>query len=336
MTMLVDAVGRGFAKNRDEVSTPEAESRDHARSGRTSKTPGARQPASARERVRHPEKGTVLRWLNPGGCDWGANVCDYDRAAVEHARRLLGLFFGERRYFRMDVRGWDRVPDAPAMVVSNHSGGTLIPDVWGLCYAWYTHFGTDRPIHPAAHDVVLGNRFTGNFFAKRGVIRANRQVAAQVLREWREDLLVMPGGDLDTWRPFTKRYRVCFSGRTGYARLALRAGVPIVPVVNAGAHSTLIVLTDGRKLAELLRLPKLVRASIWPVHLSMPYGLAVGPWPHIPVPVRLRYRFAKPIHPEDVGARPGEEPTDAQVRELDGRVRAGMQAELDELRLDRS
>src|SRR5690606_16269667 len=134
---------------------------------------------------------------------------------------------------------------------------------------------------------------------------------------WQQDLLVMPGGDLDTWRPFTKRYQVCFAGRTGYARLALRAGVPIAPVVNAGAHHTLIVLTDGRKLAEKLRLPELARASIWPVHLSMPWGLALGPWPHLPPPVKLRYRFAPAIRPEDVGAVPGREPTDAQVEELD-------------------
>lgn len=333
MTMLVDAQGRGFATREREARNAEAKRRKASHSRHTAE-PAEVRPRT-RERVRHHEKGSILRWLNPGGCDWGANIGDFDRGAVEHARRLLGLLFGERRYFGIDVRGWDRVPDAPAMVVSNHSGGTLIPDVWGLCYAWYTHFGTERAIHPTAHDVVLGNRFTGTFFAKRGVVRANRQVAGQVLRDWKRDLLVMPGGDLDTWRPFTKRYRVCFSGRKGYARLALRSGVPIVPVVNAGAHSTLIVLSDGRKLAELLRLPKLVRASIWPVHLSLPYGLAVGPWPHIPIPVRLRYRFAKPIYPEDVGARPGEEPTEAQVRELDARVRAGMQAELDELRHER-
>jgi 1-acyl-sn-glycerol-3-phosphate acyltransferase len=221
------------------------------------------------------------------------------------------------------------------MIVSNHSGGTLIPDVWGFCYAWYTHFGTDRAIHPAAHEVVLGNRFTGAFFAKHGVVRADRRVAYQILTEWKQDLLVMPGGDIDTWRPFKKRYQVEFAGRTGYARLALRAGVPIVPVANVGAHHTLLVLSDGRKLAELLRLPQLVRAHIWPIHLSLPYGLTIGPWPHFPLPARLRYRFAKPIYPEDVGARPRKEPTEEQVAELDRRVRQSMQAELDRLRDER-
>lgn len=321
--VLVDAVGHGPVHDIQQFSGIGAERRE-----------GSHRPA-ATERHRKEQKGSILRWLHPKGCDWGANVGDFDEAAVEHARRLIGLLFGERRYFRIDVRGWERVPDQAAMVVSNHSGGTLIPDVWGLCYAWYTHFGTDRPIHPAAHDVVLGNRLTGPFFARRGVVRADRHVARHVLTQWKQDLLVMPGGDLDTWRPFSKRFQVCFAGRKGYARLALRSGVPIVPVVNVGAHHTLIVLSDGRKLAELLRLPKLVRAHIWPVHLSLPWGLAVGPWPHIPVPVKLRYRFAEPVRPEDVGATPGKEPTEEQVAEMDRRVRASMQAELDRLRRER-
>lgn len=309
----------------DEAESPDAPPRPKA-------APDPKPERHEHHRPHKREKSSVLRWLHPNGVHWGSDLSAFDPGAVDHARRWIGMLFGERRYFRVHVHGWDNVPTAPTMVVSNHSGGTLIPDVWGLCYAWYTHFGTDRPIHPTAHEMVLGNRFTGSFFAKRGVVRADRRVAEKVLAQWRQDLLVMPGGDLDTWRPFTKRYQVRFSGRTGYARLALRAGVPIAPVVNAGAHNTLIVLSDGRKLAEALRLPELARASIWPVHISLPWGLALGPWPHLPPPVKLRYRFAPAIHPEDVGAVPGEDPTDEQVAELDRRVRESMQAELDVLR----
>jgi 1-acyl-sn-glycerol-3-phosphate acyltransferase len=282
------------------------------------------------------EKSSVLRWLHPNGVEWGANVADFDPAAVEHARRWLGLLFGHRRYFRYSVQGWERVPNAPAMVVSNHSGGTLILDVWGLCFAWYTHFGTSRPIHPVAHEIVLGNRFTGSFFARRGVVRADKNVAKRVLNRWREDLLVMPGGDIEVWRPYHKRYEVNFSGRKGYARLALAAGVPVVPVANVGAHETLLVLSDGRNIAKALRLRELARANIWPVHLSLPWGLTIGPWPHIPPPVHLRYRFGDPVRAEDVGARPGEEPTEAQIDAFDELVRAGVQEQLHRLREDRT
>lgn len=307
--------------------------------GEPAPRPTAAEPERARKRPeekrRHREKSSVLRWLHPEGVEWGSNVAEFDPAAVERARRTLGLLFGDRRYFRLDVRGWANVPPAPAMVVSNHSGGTLILDTWGLCYAWYTHFGTERPLHPAAHEMVLGNRFTGGFFARRGVVRADRQIAHRVLSKWQQDLLVMPGGDLDVWRPFSKRYEVRFAGRTGYARVALRAGVPILPVAHVGAHHTLLVLSDGQFIAEKLGLPELARAHIWPIHLSLPWGLAVGPWPHLPPPARLHYRFAPAVWPHEVDAEPGTEPTDDQVEEADRLVRERMQAELDRLREER-
>ena len=34
----------------------------------------------------------------------------------------------------------------------------------------------------------------------------------RVLTRWDEDLLVMPGGDLDVWRPYSKRFEVQFAG----------------------------------------------------------------------------------------------------------------------------
>lgn len=285
------------------------------------------------ERRRRKDKGSLLRMLHPEGVDWGANVEDFDPAAVEHLHRWLGILFGEqRRYFRIHVTGWDNVPASPAMLASNHSGGTLFLDTWGLLWAWYAHFGTSRPIHPAAHEMLLGNRFTGPFMSRRGVIRADRKLARRVLTEWRNDLLVMPGGDLDVWRPFTKRYEVEFAGRTGYARLALQSRVPVVPVANAGAHHTFLVLTDGRRLAEALRLPQIARASIWPVHLSLPWGIGFGPLPHIPTPAKLRYCLGAPVRAEDVDLGPGEEPSPDQIEAFDEMVRTGVQRQLDRLR----
>jgi 1-acyl-sn-glycerol-3-phosphate acyltransferase len=286
-----------------------------------------------KERKKRREKGSILRLLHPDGVDWGANIEDFDPELVERVRRVMSRFFGEKnRYFRVRVQGWENVPPPPAMIVSNHSGGTSVLDVWGMAFAWYERFGTKRPFHPTAHEMVLGNRFTGRFFAQRGVVRADRRVARKVLAEWKEDLVVLPGGDIEVWRPFNRRFEVNFAGRTGYARIALEAGVPIVPVAHSGAHETLYVITDGRRLAETLRMPELARAHIFPIHVSLPWGLTFGPWPHIPPPAKLRYRFGKPIYPHEVGARPGEEPTITQIAALDERVRETVQRELDILR----
>ncbi len=240
------------------------------------------------------------------------------------------LFGGPRAWFEVVVAGWERLPPPPVLVVGNHSGGTTVPDVWGLFSAWYGRFGPSRPIHALGHEMVFALDPVGRFFARMGVLRAGPDVARRVLGELGRDLVVFPGGDLDAWRPHRDRFRVRFAGRTGYARLAIEAGVPVVPVAHAGAHDSLVVLTDGRPAARALRFPDLFRAHILPVHLSLPYGVGVGPLPHPPPPGTLRYRFAEPIPPP---AWSGDGPPPAaQVDALDRACRAALQRELDALR----
>jgi 1-acyl-sn-glycerol-3-phosphate acyltransferase len=279
-------------------------------------------------------KGRVLRWLNSkqpalAGMDPG----NFDASAVEETLRWARKAFGPGRYFDLDVRGMERVGAGPVMVVSNHSGGTTIPDVWGFMVAWYEQFGTSRPLHPLAHDMILSTPGVGGFFERRGVLRANGAVATRALREFRHDLLVMPGGDLDTWRPYSERYVLRFGARSGYARTALRAGVPIVPVANAGAHETLYVLTDGKRLARAIGLPSFARSEVFPIHLSLPWGLGIGPLPHVPIPAKLRYRIAERIEAPRA-YDDGEDPPEEVVREIDGAVRAAIQRMLDELKAE--
>ena len=143
----------------------------------------------------------------------------------------------------------------------------------------------------------------------------------------------MPGGDVDTWRPYHHRYRVCFGGRKGYAALAIAANVPVVPIANAGAHETLIVLARGERLARWLHLPRLARARVFPVHLSLPYGLAVGPWPHLPLPGRLSYRIGEPlIPPRPINGSPA---SPEMVADFDRQVRTALQGLLDQLQHER-
>jgi 1-acyl-sn-glycerol-3-phosphate acyltransferase len=279
-------------------------------------------------------RGRILQWIHgKNHAPWGRDALEFDPEATKQTVDRAGRLFGPGRYFGLEIEGegFANVPSGASMVVSNHSGGTTIPDVWGFLIAWYRHFGFTRPIHPMAHEIILSNRFTGVYFAKRGVLRGGRKIALRALREHRHDLMVMPGGDLDTWRPYSKRYEVRFSGRTGYARLAIKAGVPIVPVANAGAHETLIVLSDGRPFARAIGLHAIARAEIFPVHLSLPWGLAVGPWPHLPIPVTLRYRIGAPIMPP-AHDDPEREPDPELVRALDAEVQGAVQKLLDELK----
>jgi 1-acyl-sn-glycerol-3-phosphate acyltransferase len=271
------------------------------------------------------------RWLH-GARDphWGTTLEGYDAASVERAKGWLERLFGRDGHYPVQVSGMNELPADPALFVSNHSGGSTVLDCVGLAFAWYDHFGRSRPLHFLAHEILLATKLTGPFFHKVGVLRASRHLAHQALGEWRRDVAVMPGGDQDTWRPWKDRYRVRFAGHTGYARVALKSGVPIVPVAHAGPHDTFMVLTDGRRIAKRLRLHDLFRIDVFPIHLSLPWGLGIGPWPHIPLPQALRYRFGQPVQPPEL-VPAGAEPSDVLVREYDRMVREAMQRLLDEL-----
>jgi 1-acyl-sn-glycerol-3-phosphate acyltransferase len=81
-----------------------------------------------------------------------------------------------------------------------------------------------------------------------------------------------------------------FGGRRGFARLAMDAGVPIVPIVTAGAGESLLVLSSGQRLARALRLDKTLRMKSLPLSFSLPFGPSigvVGMVPYLPLPTKL-------------------------------------------------
>lgn len=255
----------------------------------------------------------------------GLDLDAFDPDFLETQRPIYDTLFGPGKYFDTHVRGWDNVPtEGPFLVVSNHGGGTTTIDALGLGASWYQREGRQVPLRGLGHDVVFAIPGVGPYLARCGMLRARRDTARRVL-EAGQAALVMPGGDQDVWRPASKRYDVHFAGRTGYARTAIEMGVPIVPVAHVGAHHTLHVLTTGTKLAQKARFVRqFARADIWPVHVSFPWGLAVGPWPHLPPPTRMDYAFGPPVTPPS-------ELTEASIEAFDRRVRAAMQKELDGL-----
>lgn len=259
---------------------------------------------------------------------WGDDPGHQDLEAVAAAVRRLSPLFEEGGPYPCEAEGLEHFPDGqPTLLVANHSGGVMIPDVWGLGYIWYSAF-PERPIHSLAHEMMFKVGPIGKALARIGVMRAGREVAHRCLTEWKHDLLVLPGGDRDVFRPYRDRFKVHFGGRKGYAKTALKAGVPIIPTANSGAHETLIVLRRGRRIAKALGLKALVRSDVFPVSLSFPWGLTVGPWPNVPIPARFRYRFGAPVQLEE---GPVAEPTQAQIDELDRRVRTALQEQLDAL-----
>lgn len=228
-----------------------------------------------------------------------------------------------RRWFRPEVRGLESFPSTGgALLVSNHSGGILTPDWNVLAPALYGRFGYDRPLYTLAHYGVFFTPFRAAL-GRLGVIHASRQNAAEALRA-DGVVLVFPGGDYDAFRPTLKQNVIDFGGRTGYVRIAMETGVPIVPAVSIGGQETQLFITRGNWLAKQLGL-KRIRMEILPVAVGFPFGVTLFFPANMPFPAKIVYQVLEPI---DVAARFGK---NADVDEVDAHVRSVMQTALHRL-----
>jgi 1-acyl-sn-glycerol-3-phosphate acyltransferase len=235
-------------------------------------------------------------------------------------------------WFRLDITGWERVPDRPCLVVGVHSGGALTMDAWTLVNAWWTHFEGRRLLHGTAHDVLLASPGLGDYFRAVGVIAANRQSVSTALAQG-EDVVVWPGGEVDSMRSWRKRDVATLGGRTGFVKQASRSGVPILPVATVGGHDTVFVLSEGKWLANALDkvtgLKKTLRGANLPIIAGFPFPLAVEVLPaHLPLPAKIRTELLDPIEVDD---DPDRADDDAYVRSVYDRVEATIQAGMDRL-----
>lgn len=216
-----------------------------------------------------------------------------DPAAMEAAVRGFEYL---AQYHRLDVLGLDNLPEGPAVLVGNHSGGVSPIDGTFLAY-YYRAVGYEKPVYIFAHDLLFKHPWIARTLRSIGFAPAGRDTARRVL-EAGHKMLVYPGGDLDNVRPYRDRGKIVLAGRQGFARLALEHGVPIVPVVSAGSHETFIVLSQGRRLARALGLPRLLRLHSLPIILALPWGMMVGPMallPHLPLPSKVTVQIGQPI-----------------------------------------
>jgi 1-acyl-sn-glycerol-3-phosphate acyltransferase len=245
----------------------------------------------------------------------------WDQGFIEQ----VGTWFAPvvQRYFRAEVRGIERMPDrGGVLVVSNHSGGMMTPDVFIFAPPFYRHFGFTRRLYTLAHYGVLIGPM-GPLMNRLGVIHADPENAEAALASGAV-VLVFPGGDYDSYRPTWKANTIDFNGRTGYARTAIEAGVPIVPAVTIGAQEAQLFLTRGNGLAKRLGLHR-IRLHILPVSFGWPFGVSVMVPPNVPLPTKVVTEVLEPI---DIRARFGAHP---DPDEVDVYVRKVMQQALDRL-----
>jgi hypothetical protein len=187
----------------------------------------------------------------------------YDEAYATRVARILGPL--TRTYFRFRLRGAERVPPAPVMVVANHSAlGTA--ELFCLLGAWRDVFGA-RPARGLMMDLFLRLPGMSAFWRRVGAIPASPANGRAAISAGM-DVLVFPGGDIDTCRPFHEPRDVHFGERRGYARLALETGAKIVPLATIGSHWTWLMAPGGGALARLLGTKRRGRIERLPLPLN--------------------------------------------------------------------
>lgn len=213
--------------------------------------------------------------------------------------------------------------------MGNHNAALLSPDSFIFGVAAYRAHGMAALPYGLGHEVAISLPVFHQILVPLGAVRASHEVAGRLF-ERGDKVLVYPGGDLDAMRPFRARDRIVFGPRRGYIKLAVRWGVPIVPIVTAGAQATMIVLNEGRRTAQLLGLNRLLRIKVWPWTLSLPWGLTFGPPPpHIPLPSRIFIEVLEPMTLERTGKVAAEDPY--YVERCHARVHGAMQSALERL-----
>jgi 1-acyl-sn-glycerol-3-phosphate acyltransferase len=252
----------------------------------------------------------------------------------EFVRLMLDLFrvLG-RHYFRLEVQGTENVPaTGPVLLVGNHNAGLLPADGFFTALAIWDRFGPSRAVYALAHDFLFHDPTLRRYATRLGMLRAGHDGARRALSGG-DIVLVYPGGDLDAFRSWRQRGRVVLGGRKGFLRLAIGAGVPIVPVVSAGTHEQLVIVTRGDGLARFLHMHRWARTTVCPIVVSVPWGVTSGFVPYLPLPAQTTIAFGAPISWPALSSRDATDPAilDRCYAEVEGR----MQSMLDGLMADR-
>jgi Diacylglycerol acyltransferase len=197
-----------------------------------------------------------------------------------------------RRYHRFEVEGLEHVVRGGPRLIVGYHGRAYAHDLAMLTVTLHERLGylPHAVFHGAAAQMPL---FKWLFVDGLGFVTGDGEDMAAVLARG-EHVMITPGGAREGCRPFHVRYQVDWGERTGYLRVALKYGLPIVPTAASGVDATYLGLNDGYRTSKRFGV-----TSGFPLWLAVG---ATGLWPlSLPLPARIRQIIGPPIHLEDGG-----------------------------------
>ena len=216
--------------------------------------------------------------------------------------------------------GLENVPrDRPVLLAGNHTVMGLL-DAPLMVLGLHDHLGMFvRSLGDHIHFRIPG---WGALLARYGVVEGDRDACRALMRAG-ESILVFPGGAREVFKRKGEKYHLIWGHRTGFARLAIEHGYPIVPFAAVGAEECYDILLDA---GDVLGTPigPLLRRLVPRVEEMPPLVRGLGPTV-FPRPQRFYFAFGAPIETTRFAGRHDDDATCFAVRE---QVRAAIEAEI--------
>jgi 1-acyl-sn-glycerol-3-phosphate acyltransferase len=249
---------------------------------------------------------------------------------IKTAARVLNLLNPRRLYHRAEIEFAERLPSSGgALIVSNH--GRL--DFDSFILSRLILLSRKRLVRLMADHLWLRLPAARRILSLAGAVDGTRENAKRLLASG-DMVLTYPCGVQEIMGGRFGHEDIHWRGRTGFANVALAAGVPIIPVAGIGVNNGFIFLTSGRLLGRLL-FQKILRQGAAYNGYRDPLGLGLLPLPlpfsvavHFPLPCNVRYFFGEPIYPPSGNLQDGER--ENAENELAGRVADSMQRLLEQ------
>jgi 1-acyl-sn-glycerol-3-phosphate acyltransferase len=222
----------------------------------------------------HDEVAETIALLRHAEDTEGIDPFGYRPTTIGRALPLVHALY--RSYFRVRCEGIHNVPEGRVLLIANHSGQIPLDGAM-IGAAMLFELRPPRLTRTMIERWVPTLPFISTFFARCGQVVGTPENARRLLTN-EEALLVFPEGSTGISKSFDKRYQLQRFG-TGFVRLALQTGTPIVPVAVVGAEEQLPSIGSFDTLARALNMPAV------PV-------IPTGP---IPLPVRYYLYFGEPI-----------------------------------------
>lgn len=216
-----------------------------------------------------PKKNIFSNPYRPGD---EYNIHWFDAGLVRFIMQSLTLW---EKYFRYEIVGIENVPKKGGVLFALNHGFFFI-DL--ALFAKQLFKKSGRQPRALAEHLSWKLPIIREFFLNLGIVDGNPKNAMRILRGGHA-MIVCPGGAREAMRSSAHKYELLWEDHYGFVKVAIAAGVPIVPAICIGIDDAYVMLRDGYYRWQKTFIP-----------LPLFFGLGL-----MPLPVKLTHYIGRPI-----------------------------------------